>query len=363
MDLLGPSPADAAILAALRKAFDDALGGALGGRREAVVLDAPNHRNAGDLLILQGTLDSLQRLGVRVRLLQDREVTSWQTLRHLPTRVAVLLHGGGNLGGLYPVHDQYRCRVLETVPDTSRVVVLPQSVSFPDLESRDATRRRYGRFPEAAYFIRDTQSLGRLTEAVPEVAASVHLVPDAAFGTTLSRGEPPSSDVLVLQRRDQESTGLDLADRARDLEVRHTDWPSFDQERPAFRALRRLTRLSAATEARPSLRGRHPATARVIHRVCEGVLSVPQRHLLHRHTADHVHVIEETLGQGRIVVTDRLHAHVGAALMGIPSVALDNVDGKVGALIGDWTGSLSTTHRAQSGAEAFGIARELLRQA
>ena len=358
-------PTDADVLVALRAALDEELGAALGGRSRAVVLDAPNHRNAGDLLILRGALDSLGRLGVRVRLLQDRQLTSWETLRRLPSSVAVILHGGGNLGGLYPAHDEYRGRVLETVPDPSRVVLLPQSVSFPDGPAQIAARHRYGRFPEATYLIRDTQSLHRLGEAVPELAASVRLAPDAAFGTTLARRGAPSHDLLVLQRSDKESAGLDLVGPAVGVDFRRTDWPSFGQAPPAFRAIRRLARLSGSAVAPPLepdgavSRG----SARATRRLQEALWAVPQRALLRRHTADHVRVIEETLSDGRVVVTDRLHAHIGAALMGIPSVALDNVDGKVGALIQDWTAPLSTTHRARSAAEALTVARSLLESA
>ncbi|AXG12823.1 polysaccharide pyruvyl transferase family protein [Intrasporangium calvum] len=357
-----PDPGDAAVLAALRAAFDEALGAALDGRSRAVVLDAPDYRNAGDLLILRGALDSLGRLGVHIRLLQDRRLTSWETLRRLPSSVAVLLHGGGNLGGLYPVHDEYRGRVFETVPDSSRVVLLPQSVSFPDRPAELAARQRYGRFPQATYLIRDTRSLQRLGDAVPELGAGLRLAPDAAFGTTLARRGPPSHDLLVLQRSDKESTGLDLAEPAVGLDFRQTDWPSFGQAQPAFRAIRRLARLYGSADVLPSgpetaVNGRW---ARASRRLQEGLWAVPQRALLRRHTADHVRVIEETLSDGRVIVTDRLHAHIGAALLGIPSVALDNLDGKVSALIQDWTAPLSTTHRAGSAAEALTIARSLL---
>ncbi|MEG8022012.1 polysaccharide pyruvyl transferase family protein [Sphingomonas aerolata] len=43
------------------------------------------------------------------------------------------------------------------------------------------------------------------------------------------------------------------------------------------------------------------------------------------------------LSRGRQIVTDRLHAHILALLLGIPHVALDNEYGKLSAYIAAWT--------------------------
>lgn len=40
---------------------------------------------------------------------------------------------------------------------------------------------------------------------------------------------------------------------------------------------------------------------------------------------------------GRLVVTDRLHAHVLAGLMGVPHIVVDNSYGKVAAIHGEYT--------------------------
>ncbi len=43
------------------------------------------------------------------------------------------------------------------------------------------------------------------------------------------------------------------------------------------------------------------------------------------------------LSRGRRIVTDRLHGHILATLLGIPHVALDNDYGKLSAYIACWT--------------------------
>src|SRR3546814_2699367 len=43
------------------------------------------------------------------------------------------------------------------------------------------------------------------------------------------------------------------------------------------------------------------------------------------------------LSQGRVIVTDRLHAHILSLLLDIPQVVLDNMYGKVSAFAAQWT--------------------------
>jgi pyruvyl transferase EpsO len=61
-----------------------------------------------------------------------------------------------------------------------------------------------------------------------------------------------------------------------------------------------------------------------------------------------------------LIITDRLHAHVLAALMGIPHVVLDNSYGKVGSIFGDYTGKFKTAHFAKDEVEALQVSSKIL---
>jgi pyruvyl transferase EpsO len=54
----------------------------------------------------------------------------------------------------------------------------------------------------------------------------------------------------------------------------------------------------------------------------------------------------------RLVFTNRLHATVLAALMGKPAVAMDNANGKISAIIGDYLGRMPGVRYAPSVKEA-----------
>jgi pyruvyl transferase EpsO len=68
-----------------------------------------------------------------------------------------------------------------------------------------------------------------------------------------------------------------------------------------------------------------------------------------------------SLAAGRIVITDRLHAHILSLLLGIPHVVLDNNYGKLRRFCDTW-GTLSSplARWADSPTKAVAIAGELL---
>jgi pyruvyl transferase EpsO len=69
----------------------------------------------------------------------------------------------------------------------------------------------------------------------------------------------------------------------------------------------------------------------------------------------------QLLGSARVVITDRLHAHILSLLLGIPHVILDNNYGKLRHFCDTW-GTLSSpfVRWAESSAKAFATAREFL---
>ncbi|MGH8471352.1 MAG: polysaccharide pyruvyl transferase family protein, partial [Gammaproteobacteria bacterium] len=69
------------------------------------------------------------------------------------------------------------------------------------------------------------------------------------------------------------------------------------------------------------------------------------------------------LSQGKLVITDRLHAHIISILLDIPHVALDNSYGKLGSFIAAWTGDFSGLRQAATMEVAIVRARELAEMA
>lgn len=78
-----------------------------------------------------------------------------------------------------------------------------------------------------------------------------------------------------------------------------------------------------------------------------------------RVAAQHMRVGVELLCSARVVVTDRLHAHVLCLLLGIPHVITDNVSGKIRAFYETWTRDSPLVTWTDSLEHGVGVAREL----
>ena len=64
------------------------------------------------------------------------------------------------------------------------------------------------------------------------------------------------------------------------------------------------------------------------------------------------------LSTGRVVVTDRLHGHILALLLGIPHVVTDTAQGKISAFVEAWTADSNLVRTARDFPSAWGVARE-----
>ena len=56
----------------------------------------------------------------------------------------------------------------------------------------------------------------------------------------------------------------------------------------------------------------------------------------------------DLLMKGKVVITDRLHAHIICTLLGIPSVVLDNSYGKIRNVLGTWEKNSKLAYQVDS---------------
>src|SRR5690606_14495563 len=103
---------------------------------------------------------------------------------------AILLHGGGNFGTLWPAHQDFRLAMLERFPDRP-IVQLPQSIHFAAEAAiapcAGAIARR-GRF---SLCVRDVPSLDFARRHFP---CETLLVPDMAFAIGPLQRPPATVD-------------------------------------------------------------------------------------------------------------------------------------------------------------------------
>lgn len=289
------------------------------------LLDFPNYSNIGDSLIWLGELAYFDRHAGRAANYAST------TYDFDPTALAaalpegpIYLSGGGNFGDIWTRFQTFRLAVLNSMRGRP-VIQLPQTILFRDEENIRLTREAIRRHGQFTLLVRDQRSF---EFAQDQLDCQVILAPDMAFSMgPLASPTPARRDVTYLVRTDQEAS----ADRGAvkvpgGIDALVTDWIT-DGKAPAL-----SERVRAAIARRLD---RRSAEARF-----RAVAEAERRRGL------------ALLGAGRAVVTDRLHGHILALLLGLPQIVVDNSYGKIGGFMDAWTGDTAGILRARDFVEA-----------
>ncbi|MGB4778612.1 polysaccharide pyruvyl transferase family protein [Microbacterium sp.] len=270
-----------------------------------VFTDFPDHENIGDSAIALGQAEFWRRAGIRI------EATySWRTIdeRLYETTTPVAIHGGGNFGGLYPRHSEHRYTLTDRLRRDTLLIQEPQSVHFTSDADRAEFVTRMASRPGIRLAVRDRDSLAAVSDVVPDTV----LAPDSVHMLGRIDAPAPDREVVVLLRRDRESTLSGTSARPT------IDWPAMTFADRVRQRLRRTLLEGAVTRTsnRSTARWLADATARV----ATGVA---------------------LLAPGETVVTDRLHAMLIALQLGRRVIAMDNATGKLTSYARAWLQDLN----------------------
>ncbi len=314
------------VVGALGKCFADAMDATIPAGAHALV-DFPDHSNVGDSAIWLGEMAYLERRG--------RQPSYYSSISDFDDEACssaigdgpILIHGGGNLGTLWPKHEQFRLHLLNRHRGRP-IIQMPQSIHYADPSATDEMARAikaHGRF---TLFVRDQRSLAF---ARSHFNCPVHLCPDAALMIGRRQRSTADARIFALLRTDHEKAGDDSSPLPDGVVA--DDWleESASQKRYLRLSLRLQRPLARDPMAIRAMRQRRLAEWRF------------NRGL-------------KMLSKGEVVVTDRLHAHILSLLLDIPHVLLDNSYGKVGGFADQWTAAYDGLMRASNREEAFAMA-------
>jgi exopolysaccharide biosynthesis predicted pyruvyltransferase EpsI len=264
------------------------------------LVDFPDHPNVGDSAIWLGELTILRAITGR----EPAYVSTWHDFdrndfsRSCPEG-PLLIHGGGNLGDLWSHHQQFREQLLTEFPDRT-IVQLPQSIFFRNGGAAGAFADIAIRHPDFTLYVRDDASL-RFARSVLGLPA--RLAPDSAMMLNLERRAVASEPILALMRTDWERV-----DGTPDLPIgaKVVDWLEDEVEMP--------TGHNAASRE-----------AQALARLRRGVA---------------------LLSQAQHLITDRLHGHILALLMGLSHEIRDNSYGKLSAYASSWNTDVTLSREA-----------------
>lgn len=260
------------------------------GVAEVSYTDFPDHGNVGDSAIALGQLHYYEARGIKIR-----STSSYATSPDQFSSQVVVIHGGGNLGDIYPHHHGFRLRLGKT--HTGMIIQAPQSVHFSSSTGLSEYLDIYENVSEYRVGLRDANSVSLLKS----LDASVVLAPDSFHCLGYVAAPDPSQKYLVLARTDTESGSLSPTNST-------VDWPVEAGLTSIQSRLRNRSRIMPAS-VRRALNLSTPGWA--------GVAS--QR--FQRGVA--------LLSTAEVIITDRLHAMLMALQMGRSVVAIDNNNRKL----------------------------------
>lgn len=197
----------------LRSLYDDA-----DDSPRTLLLCTHEWNNIGDLAINYDEIAFLERVLPDRRLIpisRSALAANWQRIRRAVRPDDLLaIHGGGNLGDIWPHEEAARLAVVETFGD-NRILSMPQSIHFDDPARRAHSMDVYRRHPDLLLAVRDDRSAQIALE---------HLDADRVVRTEdiVTRHEYPFAHraheprVLFVQRDDKERRHGSGIDGARD---------------------------------------------------------------------------------------------------------------------------------------------------
>jgi exopolysaccharide biosynthesis predicted pyruvyltransferase EpsI len=307
------------------------------------MLGYPAHDNVGDVAIWLGQLAIVEALGLDLRFVADEYYVPTGRIRDAIGRDGVVvLSGGGNLGDLWPAPMAARAEVLKACRG-QRIVQLPQSICFTQDKNADEMKRMLEDHGDITMFLRDAESMAYCTDVIGFPAT---FTTDIVFALgPLDRARQPVTDVLYLRREDKESIHWSVPVMPGSSIV--GGWPAIGagEHGPEVKRLSERVRYARRAAKLPVV-GHRAEDWRISHfePLARGVL---QGGL-------------EYLAGGRVVVSDRLHAHLLSTLMGVPNVAVDSNNRKVSSFVNAWTGACTNVRMAERAEQVRPMLSELI---
>lgn len=180
-------------------------------KHRAYVLDIPEHGNLGDQAIAIAEIEFLKRYFLDYEILEFPyyDIPSFINGIKKDYRDGdiVFLHGGGNMGNMYPFEENTRQKVISKLKKC-KIVIFPQTIDFrKDRKNYNLlykSKRIYNSHPNLTLIAREKESYVLMKSYFPK--AKVILNPDIVFFLSNYKLPVVNRDQVVLTiRNDQES--------------------------------------------------------------------------------------------------------------------------------------------------------------
>lgn len=253
----------------------------------------PNHGNLGDHAIVYAQWQLLQDIGADDYIIELSR-TEYETFKIslskfiIKRKDLIIIDGGGNIGTLW-LEEEYKMRDIITRFSQNPIYIFPQTAFFENSENGQAelknSIRIYNSHSNLTIFCRDSDTYSLVKQNFTNVKS--YYTPDTVLYLNQTCDSTRDDTCLLCFRDDKECTS--------NVDVKDTIITYFKDKQYPFSETTTIT--------------------------SENVTKTNRIKLLHDKWSEFAHA--------RLVVTDRLHGMIFAAITGTPCLALDNVSHKV----------------------------------
>lgn len=229
----------------------------------------------------------------------------------------IIGHGGGNIGNQYPVAESIRRDFIQSWPE-NQIIIFPQTICFTNqLDNMEAeiekTQKIYNAHNRLMFFARERKSY---YFAKNHFKCDIHLVPDIVLFMQMNKHLPRKEQILLCLRRDVEKV------------------ITQDEERNIKTVLNNLSGNICSVDTQK-----------------EYNISVHER-------SEEVNKLLDLMRSSRLVITDRMHGMIFAAITGTPCIALDNYNSKIKGTY-EWIKELSYIYYLEDMSQLPKVAEKL----
>lgn len=255
----------------------------------------PHHRNIGDNAIAVAEEELLEKYFSDYEILQMPEsklsICAKRVKKFIKDDDIIMLHGGGNIGDTYLLPEEGRRTVIETFPN-NKIIVFPQTAFFSDTEEGEKqlkiSKSIYNNHKNLVILARERKSYEFMKKEFHK--AKVYLTPDIVM-TLNKKDSKDRNGALLLFRNDREKV---LSDEKIDeitsvIKKHYKDYTLSDMSYGKVRLV------NVAGKFRKKILGEK----------------------------------FEQFQSSEIVITDRLHGMIFAAITETPCIALKNFNHKI----------------------------------
>ncbi|WP_342563866.1 polysaccharide pyruvyl transferase family protein [Paenibacillus sp. FSL R7-0345] len=256
------------------------------------VVGSPEHDNLGDHAITMAQMNFLQKAFpdyTLIEIVADRLTSNWKCLMEYSTPDDIFaLQGGGNFGIEYFREEEVRRKIISSFPN-NKIILFPQTIYFGDTEhgrqELKKTKALYNAHKDLTLVAREKTSYGIMKEHFKN--NDVLLTPDIVMSLDITEPQRVRSGALMCIRADKEG----IFNEAEKQQIHNSASQAFDKLTYSDTCIVRY-------------------------------ITVEERE-------HELYTLWNQFKEAELVITDRLHGMIFAAITSTPCIALGNYNYKV----------------------------------